>query len=330
MPLSPKKLAAILREADQRTNEIIKRERKSRAVRAAALARQPKRIVINTQVTRYAASAKASPRVVAHGKVETAGYLLAIGDSWFHYPIRDVLTNLHEFGYSIESSAVAGDPIEKMVSRLGQMDKFKQLLEKVISLGAVPKAILISGGGDDIAGSEFGMLINSTALPDAGWDPAIVNAVLNDRISAAYHLMIAQVNDLCLKSSVKRTFPILVHGYDYPVADGRGFFGGWPLPGPWLKPGFDEKLFDNRSVTTAMMVEIIDRFNTMVKELTRVPQFSNVKYINLRGTLSNKPANYQEWWDNELHPTGGTPWKPRKNGFLAIAKEFDAVLATLP
>ena len=31
--------------------------------------------------------------------------------------------------------------------------------------------------------------------------------------------------------------PILLHGYDYPVPDGRGFLGGWgPLPGPWLEP----------------------------------------------------------------------------------------------
>jgi hypothetical protein len=56
--------------------------------------------------------------------------------------------------------------------------------------------------------------------------------------------------------------------------------------------------------------------------------FSNVNYVDLRGTLSNG-ANYKAFWANELHPTGDTFFGD-KDGFLAVAKRFDAVLSKLP
>ena len=39
----------------------------------------------------------------------------------------------------------------------------------------------------------------------------------------------------------RKDIPILIHGYAHPVPDGRPFLTGWPLPGPWLQPGFSAK-----------------------------------------------------------------------------------------
>jgi hypothetical protein len=47
-----------------------------------------------------------------------------------------------------------------------------------------------------------------------------------------------------------------------------------------------------------------------------------VRYIDLRGTLSNRLVDYQEWWANELHPT--------EKGFEAVTDRFAAELAKLP
>jgi hypothetical protein len=141
--------------------------------------------------------------------------------------------------------------------------------------------------------------------------------------------MILSINSLCQKN-LGRTFPILVHGYDHPVPDGRGFLGGgWLLPGPWLKPGFDEKLFSDINVTTQMMTTIIDRFNTMLQNLVQEPGFQNVKYIDLRGTLSNAQSDYKDWWANEIHPNAGGIFGGQ-DGWGAVAAKFEAVLATLP
>lgn len=330
-------LPSIQQLAEQRATEVLARRQRARATRAAALAQHPRPIVVETRVTRaqltegaLEATAKATEAAIVTERAQTAGYLIAIGDSWFDYPIHDVLTKLDDnYGYNIESSAHKGDPVEAMVSDVGQLDKFARLLDKVTALGATPKAILISGGGDDIAGDEFGMLINEYNTPIAGWNEQVVAGVIDTRIAGAYRMMFSTVNLIC-RQSLGKTLPILVHGYDYPVPDGRGFLGGWgPLPGPWLKPGFDEKRFSDLSVTTKMIAQLIDRFNTMLRNLLQEPGFDNVHYVDVRGTLS-AATDYRDWWANELHPTGGDPLFPGKDGFGAVAAKFQAVLSQIP
>src|SRR6185437_8854182 len=175
-------------------------------------------------------------------------------------------------------------------------------------------------------GVEFGMLINNVDLSDAGWNEQVLAGVIDERIATAYRKMFLAVNQLC-QNEFGAPLPIVVHGYDYPVPDGRGFLGGWgPLPGPWLKPGFDEKLFLNPQQNTGMMKTLIDRFNAMLQTVAK--SFSNVHYVDLRGTLPNG-AGYKAYWANELHPTGDTLFG-NKDGFLAVATKFEAVLSKLP
>ena len=79
----------------------------------------------------------------------------------------------------------------------------------------------------------------------------------------------------------------MVHGYDYPVPDGRGFLGGWGrLPGPWLEPGFRRKGYSDMNERKQICVELIDRFNAMLAGLAGKPPFAHVKFLDLRKTLS--------------------------------------------
>ncbi len=335
MPTSPgsNEQSAVQQAADQHADEILSRRREGRAKRDAALAAHPQPFSVRTELTKapLAGVAGAVAPAATSKTTQTAGYLLAVGDSWFDYPIHDILTRLDDnYGYNIESSAHRGDSIEAMVSSVGQLDTFARCMDKIVALGAAPKAILISGGGDDIAGTEFGMLINNADLqPIPGWNDQIISGVIDTRIAAAFRMMILSVNSLCQKD-LDRTFPILVHGYDYPVPDGRGFLGGgWILPGPWLKPGFDEKLFTILSDTTQMMMTIIDRFNAMLQNLVQEPGFQNVQYIDLRKTLSNSLSDYKDFWANEIHPNAGGIFGGQ-DGWGAVAAKFQAVLATLP
>lgn len=329
MPPEDKDQSAIQQAAEKHAEEILARRQESRARRAAALAAHARPLTIRTEVTQAAGAAEALPSAVST-TTQTAGYLLAVGDSWFDYPVHDILTRLDDnYGYNIESAAHKGDPIETMVSKVGQLDKFARNLDKIIAHGAVPKAILVSGGGDDIAGNEFGMLINNIDLvPIPGWNAQIITGVIDVRVAAAYRLMINSINAIC-QGRLQKTFPILVHGYDYPVPDGRGFLGGWPFPGPWLKPGFDEKRFVDINATTTMMVTIIDRFNTMLQNLVKEPGNQNAIYIDLRKTLSNAQADYKDFWANEIHPNAGGIFGG-KDGWGAIADKFHAALVKLP
>jgi hypothetical protein len=274
---------------------------------------------------RSAALQQHAGRMLLTATPQTAGQLVAMGDSWFDYPFHDVLKELEDgHGFTIQSTAKAGDPIEAMAYHGGQLDNFARSLEKINTQGARPKAVLLSGGGDDIAGKEFGMLLNSAFSPIGGWAPGVVNYLLGERILLAYQTIVRTVTRLCAQIAAVDDIPVLVHGYDYPVPDGRGFMSGWLfLPGPWLAPGFKEKLFsdDQLAQTTAMMKAVIDQFNDMLQGLAADPVFSNVRYIDLRGTLSNNPADYKDWWANELHPT--------EKGFAAVAGNFAAALTRL-
>jgi hypothetical protein len=327
---SPLENSNLSESAQQHVNEILARREAARETRKTALAAHPAPLSIKTELSRPATltAAAVPPTVTANS---TAGYLLAVGDSWFAYPVANVLTNLDDnYGYNIEPAVSNGEAIEHMVSRVGELDNFARQLDKIVALGAKPKAILISGGGDDIAGKEFGMLINNIDLGLGDWNEQIVAGVIDTRIAAAYRMMVLKLNALCTQV-LGTTVPILIHGYDYPVPDGRGFLGGWgPLPGPWLKPGFDEKLFLVIPDNTQKMMALIDRFNAMLQNLLQDADFANVHYVDLRKTLPNDPADYKEYWANELHPTGAGIFDKGQDGFKAVADKFQDVLATLP
>jgi hypothetical protein len=100
---------------------------------------------------------------------------------------------------------------------------------------------LQSGGGNDIAGDEFAILLNHAASTLPALNDDTVRGVIEVRLKAAYAPMIRGLTAIA-QSYLNRPIPIITHGYDYALPDGRGFMGGLRLlPGPWLEPGFRKK-----------------------------------------------------------------------------------------
>ena len=284
--------------------------------RAAALKAKP------TQV-RSLRAGEIDPRLLrAVGAAQTSGVLVAEGDSWFDYPLNDVLRMLEDYhAYEVESVAHKGDRVEEMAYGLGQLEELTRRLEKLLRQNVIPKAVLLSGGGNDIAGEEFGMLLNHARSAVAGLNEQVVSGVIDERIRTAYVTILIAVTQIC-EQRLNQRLPILVHGYDYPVPDGRGFLGGWWfLPGPWLEPGFREKGFEKMTERIRLIKQLIDRFNSMLKEVAGMSEFPHVRYIDLRSTLSIG-ANYKTYWANELHPT--------QRGFELVTNRFAAALESLP
>ena len=309
------KIAAALDMGRKKADEILALRIVAREWRAEALQKNKKAVALRVQIG-------APGALQTSAEFQTAGFLAAAGDSWFDYPLHDVLKLLEDHhGYNVESTAHKGDPIEKMAYAGGQLEDFARKLEKIKARGVVPKAVLVSGGGDDVAGNEFGMLLNNAFSPIAGWDSEVVDGLLRQRIFTAYTQLLMSLTALC-QGTFSVIVPILIHGYDYPVPDGRGFLGGWPFPGPWLDPGFREKNFADLAQRVAMMQALMDQFNDVVKALPTQAAFAHVRYIDLRGTLSNRLTDYKDWWANELHPT--------EKGFEAVTDRFAAELAKLP
>jgi lysophospholipase L1-like esterase len=300
-----------LAAGDALAAEVLRFRKSALVRRAAALRRTPS--IIERRVV--------SPRLVrAAGGAARVGVLVAEGDSWFDYPWHDVLRMLEDHhGYDVESVAHKGDSVESMAYG-GQLEELTRLIERLLRQGVVPKAILLSGGGNDVAGTEWSMLLDHVRSAHAGLNEAVLSGVVDQRVFDAYVALIAGITRIC-RVRAGRPIPIIVHGYAHPVPDGRGVLGGWgPLPGPWLQPGFRNKGFSDPDDCLAMAAKLIDRFNTMLRRVCTLKPFDHVRYVDVRNELSNG-SDYKTWWTNELHPTA--------RGFEAVAKRFAREIGAL-
>ncbi|MBK8230686.1 MAG: hypothetical protein IPK72_08925 [Candidatus Eisenbacteria bacterium] len=274
-----------------------------------------------------AARARAATPLLAARFREAAGptaadrWLVAEGDSWFDYPRRDVLKILQDkYGYEVERVSHKGDRVEEMAYGEGQLEEFCRAVEKLIRNGHVPRAILLSGGGNDITGEALAMLLNHARSPISGLSESVMRGVVDERMFLSYVTIITKVTSVC-EAKLGRKLPLLVHGYGYPVPDGRGFAGGWwLLPGPWLKPGFDQKGFADLAANTKTMRVLIDRFNTMLASLSQLNGLEHVRYVDLRKCLTAGNGEKSDW-ANELHPN--------EEGFKKVVAEFEQVLSRL-
>ena len=299
--------------------EVMAAERKQRAAAESRLKATPE---ARPKRGAAATSASASPRSASRAKPgprrASAGTLVAEGDSWFDYPFNDVLKMLElEHAYDIESVARRGDTLESMAYGEGQLAALGSRIEKVLRRGETLRGVLLSGGGNDIAGAEFAMLLNHARSRRTGLNERVVAGVIDERLAEASALLLDTVTGLTRALRPGVALPIVVHGYDYPVADGRGFAGGfWILPGPWLAPGLRQKGYDPIVQGAPVLKALIDRFNAMLATLVAQPKYAHVRFVDLRGTLQGRP--HRDWWADELHPS--------KRGFRTVAQKFAEAL----
>jgi lysophospholipase L1-like esterase len=201
-----------------------------------------------------------------------------------------------------------------------QLSAFGEVLKRVADEGKKPRAILLSGGGNDIAGPQLTMLLNHRRSKTPPLDDKMASELFENRLQLDMLTLISAVSELCHRYFPKEpVIPIFIHGYDHPVPDGRGYLGGfWFLPGPWLKPAFDTKGYqDNNNdlqLATNVMGELIDKYNKVLLGIPNLPGMSYVHYVHIFGSLSNDLTKYKDDWGNELHPT--------RSGFERVADIF--------
>jgi hypothetical protein len=244
------------------------------------------------------------------------GLLVAEGDSWFDHPGGDVLSALEDLGYEIEANAHCGDTLEDMSFNPRQLGDLHRLLTRVKASGRTPKALLLCGGGDDIAGEEFSVLINHAASGLPVLNEGVLGGLIDGRLKIALAHWIGGV-DAVTRGVFGLPLKIVIHGYDYPVPDGRGSTSGPLRPqGPWLRPGFWQKGHTNLQRNRGVVRELINRLNDMQTALVQELELPNLVHVDLRNTLSS--VLYENDWDTELHPT--------EAGFRALARRIAAAL----
>lgn len=263
---------------------------------------------------------------------EPLDHIIAEGDSWFAYPGLDVLGAMSGgklsggARYRVYSAAKAGDMVESMAYDGEQLEGFLAEFWKVRDAGrqSLVKAILLSGGGNDIAGQEFHILLNhasSSLGATAPLDEPLADAFI-DRLGRSLESLIGTARRFSETILQRNDIPILVHGYAPPVPDGRPFLIGWPLPGPWLQPGFSSKGYlrddpQDLERNARVMTRLITKFNARVARIEKdLAGVADVRYVNVTTALSNNVTNdaYKRDWSNELHP--------RDTGFTRVAEAF--------
>ena len=287
--------------------------------------------------------------------------LVAEGDSWFALSDKkfleiggikrtDIINELETLGYDIESVSKVSDTVESMAYSKDQWEKLKDELQE---LDKPPCAILLSGGGNDITGRALNMMLNHKKSDSYSHNPLnekVVEGVIDGHLREAYLKLLEKINELCKKkfnSDNQMKIPVLVHGYVYPIPNGRGFskknegnllFSLFKMfdpliepdiPGPWLQPAFEKRGYFRLKETTCIIAKLIDRFNSMLKGLCN-KSFSKicVKHVDVRDCFKENAQNnedymknYEKYWDDEFHPT--------EYGFNLIAKKFHCVIQNL-
>jgi hypothetical protein len=236
--------------------------------------------------------------------------LVALGDSWFDYPLGlDVLDQLRRKGYRIHRFAQAGDTLENMIYGADyhprhfqpKPAKFIEVLETLKRVQA--DAFLFSGGGNDVAGESLEAFLNHAK---SGL-PILRDQYLDEMIEGNFRCLFEHMIGEVQKAAPK--LPIFIHGYGYPIPDGRGYRRlGFQWAGPWLRPPLTKKGILGAKERYAVMEKILNRFNAMLADLAE--KSAGVHYVDNRQLLG------PDDWDNELHPD--------RRGFEEVAKVLAA------
>lgn len=232
--------------------------------------------------------------------------ILAIGDSWFWYPLpggslassiaRQLQSGPHVILAFGNNGAEAFDYVHGVYAPLvdGALTRY----------GATLSAAFISGGGNDFAGFNdlrplLGVDCSACASEDAcfnhGAAPGCVESLF-DRVKTYYVDLVDRV-----LAAMPATSRVFVHTYDYALPSGVAVIGSKA----WLKPALVAAKVPPGLRATCVRY-LIDQFSLRLADLVAL-YGGRVVLVDSRGTLG--PGD----WANELHPKG--------TGFNKIARQ---------
>jgi hypothetical protein len=248
---------------------------------------------------------------------------LAIGDSWFEYPLNGndlslgntaivAQTQLGSMGNpppQILNQALHGQATTAMLSYENQ--------EKMISLlqdpdqwlneqTHLPDAILVSGGGDDLVGDQLAIYLD---YGGGGLNAQRFQGVLAS-VQASYMDLFA------FRDRFAKDVPVIGHCYDYAIPNGVH-----PIcvATSWLQPSLSFAGYDH-AAGLGIVTQMIDAFYKMLTNLA-ANRNNNFIIIDTRNTLT-RDASQPNGWANEIHPYF--------SGFTALANRFLVGVRAVP
>lgn len=240
---------------------------------------------------------------------------LAIGDSWFWYLNNSILgtlvhhPDLSDDHRNVQLVGYNGALLRDYVGDGKFADTVDHFLQPAYAEAF--SEFYISGAGNDAVDVGLALRDDCSGARDA--PSCIDDARMDELLGALLQTLRSLV--AAIRAGTPNTVlprPIFIHGYDYPVPDGRGFGFGLIRSGPWLAPAMDAaRVPGDMALRTAIAQILIDRLNDDVFAPLHDPA-AHVIHIDSRGIL-HRAGGYTDEWANEMHPTN-----------LGFAKIFDA------
>jgi hypothetical protein len=168
-----------------------------------------------------------------------------------------------------------------------------------------PAIFLISGGGNDILGSQFRSFLETdfATTESEGQNP---KRFLKSSIFREIDTLMEVYTEMFLHLKlIKPQLYVFVHGYDYPVKLNDAKKG-------WLGRYMIEKKIVREADRKAVIRLIMDTFNEKLKLVA--DKFDNVYYLDLRNIIHYNPAESVDQWYDEIHPNS--------DGFQQVALKF--------
>lgn len=246
---------------------------------------------------------------------DTRPVLVSEGDSWFQFPIflEDVIDHLGR-SFNVFSTDAAGDTLQNMVH--GDAEYLRSLRH----LGGQARALLFSGGGNDIVGEDE----DGTPWIDRIIKPFQAGRPLDDYIDTdGFSARLRFIEDCYRKllTSVEDEFPglpVVCHGYDYSLPG--GFPGDtrnplWARQDQWIGRPLRGLGIVDAALQQAIVRRMIDRLNQRLAALcggnNPAGSFARAWLVDARTVVNGR-------WADELHPSDA--------GYADVAVRFESVL----
>lgn len=221
--------------------------------------------------------------------------MLMLGDSWLWYPFGtnlplEISKKYPDLDFLVigANGAEAEDWTKRRLSK--EIDRAFRLYAS--STGG----LLLSGGGNDVAGStDFLHIIQadcSTARNVADCYQPGQPGVLLSTILGAYKTVILKFRGYNPMS------PVYTHNYDHAWPTGKGVFG----PADWLKAPMDAARVPE-TLRRDLFKDLMRCLHEAQIALAAEPGLGPIVVIKSSGTLQEDPEQVDSWWANELHPT---------------------------
>ncbi len=227
--------------------------------------------------------------------------IVSEGDSWFQHPlVIDVIDHLARV-YPIYCVAAAGDTLRNYLSREKKNGEY--FLDAIDE--KKPAFFLISGGGNDILGSQFRLYLKDNpdnSLPEGEQPQRFLKDAIFEDLKELMEIYRTLFGNLRTHHPLVH---VIVHGYDYPAKLNQANKG-------WLGRYMIEKGISRAGDRSAIIHLIMDTFNESLKMLAAA--FDNVSYIDVRNLIRYNPAQQVDQWYDEIHPNN--------EGFQQVAMKF--------